>query len=66
MYLPKYFCTLIQHHWASCWSALPDHIPIVVEDLPFVMIKLTAHLPADQQLHKRPIDEEIKILDIPL
>ncbi len=26
------------HYWASCWSALPDHLPIVVEDLPFVVM----------------------------
>ncbi len=24
--------------WASCWSALPDRLPIVVEDLPFVVM----------------------------
>ena len=25
-------------HWASCWSVLPDRLPIVVEDLPFVVM----------------------------
>ena len=25
-------------HWASCWSALTDRLPIIVEDLPFVVM----------------------------
>ena len=26
------------NQWASCWSALPDRLPIIVEDLPFVVM----------------------------
>ena len=37
------FCKLVKRkswniHWASCWSALPDRLPIVVENLPFVVM----------------------------